>query len=160
MNARDVRGMNKLHEFSTGAYETFDGIESVVEEVLGRIGRLNRDAWVVDATVNDFEGSVLQNMAQKYEMKTADARGVATGVNECIARSGANREAIACVVASNPCVVLPPLMVLPVEAVFPDEYVDIYQMDNARVFVRRDLARRVGVKTMGFIGKKNGVSCE
>jgi hypothetical protein len=140
--------MNKLHEFSTGAYETFDGIESVVEEVLGRIGCLNRNAWIVDDTVDGFGRSVLRDMAQKYEMKTtADAGAVHEG-------------AIACVVASSPCVVRPPLMVLSGGTVPSSEYVNIYQEGDVRVFVRRDLARRVGIKTMEMVGKKNETSDE
>lgn len=151
--------MNKLHEFSTGAYETFPGISSVVEEVLGRLGKLNRDAWIVDATVDDFERSALGALARRFEMKTADAHGISTGVNECIARSGAPHGNVACIVASNPPIALPPVVVLPREA-DQSEYVKIFEEEHACVFVRKDLARRVGVKTMEIVEKKNAARVE
>ncbi len=151
--------MNKLHEFSSGAFETFPGISSVVEEVLGRLGKLNRDAWIVDATVDDFEKSTLSALARRFEMKTADARGISTGVNECISRSGAVLGNIACVVGSGPSIALPPVAVLPPEAV-SSEYVPIFKWEGACVCVRTDLARRVGVKTIEIIEKKNAAQDE
>lgn len=151
---------NKLHEFSNGAFCEFDGACSVVEDVLGKLGLLGRASWIVDATVEDPLESSLFGLVQNYDMKFADARGVSTGVNECIERSGAKHDAIACVVAANSCAMCPPVMVLSKNANAPDEYVNIYAAVDADVFVRRDLARRIGARTMEIMNKKNALAIE
>lgn len=151
---RDVGSMNKLLEFSNGAFEEFVNVRDVVEDILGQLGRLNRNDWIVDATVENIGESALRDIVEKFDMKFADARGISTGVNECIERSGANRDAIACVIANNSCAACPPLMVLSKEADAPCEYVKIYSTSDVDVFVRQDLARRIGVKTMEFVKNK------
>lgn len=151
---------NKLHEFSNGAYDEFETVSSVVEEILGQLGRLGRTSWIVDATVEDPLESTLFDLVREFDMKFADARGVSTGVNECIEKSGAKHDAIACVVAANSCAMCPPMMVLSKNANEPDDYVKIYATNDVDVFVRRDLARRIGARSMEIMSKKNEITTE
>jgi hypothetical protein len=151
--------MNKLLEFSNSAFDVFDTVEGVVEDILGKLGRLHRNDWVIDATIDERQNSILYTLAEKFSMNIADASGVSTGVNECIERSGASKDAIACVVAYNPCAICPPVMVLKDETSVQDDYVKLYSTRESSssyaVFVRRDLARRVGATSMEIFGKKN-----
>ena len=153
--------MNKLIEFSNSAFDVFESVDSVVEDVLGNLGRLHRSDWIVDATVEDPRKSTMYALVEKFGMNIAGAAGVSTGVNECIERSGANGETIACVIAYNPCTVCPPVLVLKDATNLPDEYVKIYSARSGHaVLIRRDLARRVGATSMEIISKKNTTSIQ
>lgn len=139
---------NMLHEFVKGKFDDATGIADVVESVLGSLGYLRRGGWVVDATVENREESALHDVAARHGMTVIDARGVSTGVNECIERSGVDPRDIACVIAFNPCTHLVPIVILtPAGGDIPG-YAKAYSNDQHAVFVRRDLARRAGLTSL------------
>ncbi len=139
---------NMLHEFVKGAFDDASGVADVVESILGALGHLRRDAYIIDATVETREESVLHEVAARHHVGVVDARGVSTGVNECIERTGVDPRDIACVVAFNPPTHLVPVVVLTPAGGHVSGYAKAYSDDAHVVFVRRDLARRAGLTSL------------